>query len=254
MNFQKSFAVVACLLSSACVSAGKFHDLEAQDAALQAENEKNKQSLAAASARISELNGKLGIADTTKTQLEGSVAEMKAALEEQAKRKAESDKRLAEYRELTQKFSRLVNSGQLSVKVINGKMTVILSTDVLFSSGSAKLSPKGILAVKEVTSLLTGLVGRHYQIEGHTDNVPIKTSVYPSNWELASARSMTVVKTMLDAGMPADRISGASYGDTQPVSINETEDGKAQNRRIAIVIVPDLSGLPGFDELNKLAK
>jgi chemotaxis protein MotB len=124
----------------------------------------------------------------------------------------------------------------------------------LFPSGSAKLSPKGILAIKDVTTLLTGLVGRRYQIEGHTDNVPIKTSTYASNWELASARGMTVLKTMLDAGMPADRISAASYGDTQPIAVNETDEGKAQNRRIAIVIVPDLSGLPGFDELNQLAK
>jgi chemotaxis protein MotB len=254
MNFTRMMAFTLCLLSTACVSAGKYHDLEASDAALQAENEKNKQALAAASLKIDELNGKLGIAATDKTALEGSVAQMKSALDEQAKRRAESDKRLAEYRELTEKFSRLVNSGQLSVKVINGKMTVVLSTDVLFPSGSAKLSPKGTSAIKEVTRLLTGLVGRHYQIEGHTDNVPIKTSTYASNWELASARSMTVLKTMLDSGMPADRISGASYGDTQPVGINATDDGKAQNRRIAIVIVPDLSGLPGYDELTKMTQ
>jgi chemotaxis protein MotB len=131
-------------------------------------------------------------------------------------------------------------------------MTVALSSDVLFPSGSAKLSASGIASVKEVTGLLVSLVGRKYQIEGHTDNVPIKTSSYPSNWELASARAMTVLRTMLDSGMPADRISAASYGDTQPVAINETAEGKAQNRRIAIVIVPDLSGLPGFDELSKM--
>lgn len=254
MNFKASIAVPLCLVSTACVSAGKFHDLEAQQAALQAENEKNKQSLAAATVKIDELNGKLGITESAKSQLEGSLVEMQKALEEQQKRRAESDKRVAEFQELTQKFSRLVNSGQLSVKVINGKMTVMLSTDVLFPSGSAKLSAKGTTAIKEVTQLLTGLVGRHYQIEGHTDNVPIKTSAYPSNWELASARSMTVLKTMLDSGMPADRISGATYAETQPIAINATDEGKAQNRRIAIVIVPDLSGLPGFDELTKLAK
>jgi chemotaxis protein MotB len=245
---MRTFAVVFAILScSACVTAGKYHELEAQDAA-------DQQSLAAANAKITELSGKLGIADSAKTQLEGSMAQMQSALEEQAKRKAESDKRLAEYRELTSKFSALVNSGQLSVKVVNGKMTVMLPSDVLFASGSAKLSPKGILAIKDVSQTLTGLVGRHYQIEGHTDNVPIKTRTYSSNWELASARSITVLNTMLDSGMPSDRISTASYADTQPIAVNETDDGRAQNRRIAIVIVPDLSGLPGFDELNQMTK
>lgn len=236
-----------CLLATGCVSAGKYHDLEAQDA-------QNKRALEVANARITELNGKLGIADTANTQLEGSVTQMQSALAEQAKRHAETEKRMAEFRELTQKFSALVNSGQLSVKVLNGKMTVVMSTDVLFPSGSARLSPKGVLAVKDVTQLLVGLVGRRYQIEGYTDNIPIKTKTYASNWELASARSMTVLRTMLDAGMPPDRISASSYGETQPVAINGTPEGRAQNRRIAIVIVPDLSGLPGFDELNQLTK
>ena len=57
---------------------------------------------------------------------------------------------------------------------------------------------------------------------------------------------------MIDAGMPADRVSAASYGDTQPVKSNDTAEGKAANRRIAIVVVPDLSSLPGYDELNKM--
>jgi chemotaxis protein MotB len=240
-------ALILCLAATGCVSAGKYHDLEAQ-------NQQDKQSLAAANAKVTELSGKLGIADTANTQLEGNVTQMQQALEELAKRRAETEKRLAEFRELTQKFSSLVNSGQLSVKVLNGKMTVVLSTDVLFPSGSARLSAKGVLAIQDVTQLLSTLAGRHYQIEGYTDNVPIKTKTFPSNWELASARAMTVLKTMLDAGMSPDRISAASYGDTQPVAVNETEDGRLQNRRISIVIVPDLSGLPGFDELNKMTK
>src|SRR4051794_30198239 len=110
--------VLGLVLLSGCVSAGKFHDLEAQDAALQAENEKNKQALATATVKIDELNGKLGITETAKSQLEGSLVEMQRALEDQKKRRAESDKRVNEFRELTEKFSRLVNSGQLSVKVI----------------------------------------------------------------------------------------------------------------------------------------
>ena len=247
-------AGVLAIALSGCVSAGKYRDLETSHEQLSAENERNKAALAASDTRVDELNKKLGIADTKKTELESSVAEMKTALEEMQKRRKETEKRLAEFQELTSKFSKLVNAGKLSVKVVNGRMVVALSTDILFPSGSAKLSKEGESSIREVTALLASLEGRNYQIEGHTDNVPIKSSQYPSNWELASARAMTVLKTMLEAGMPASRISGASYAETQPVAQNDTSEHRAQNRRIAIVIVPELSGLPGYDELNRLVK
>jgi chemotaxis protein MotB len=81
--------------------------------------------------------------------------------------------------------------------------------------------------------------------------VPIKTEKYPSNWELASARALTVVRTMIGAGMPATRVSAASYGEFKPVAANDGADGKKANRRIEIVVVPDLSNLPGFEELKQ---
>ena len=139
-----------------------------------------------------------------------------------------------------------------SVKIVDGRMVVVLATDVLFGSGSASLSREGKDAVSEVARLLASIPQRSFQIEGHTDNVPIRTAQYPSNWELASARSLTVLKTMLEAGMPADRISAAAFGDAKPAVSNETADGRAQNRRIEIIIVPDLSALPGFDELQRV--
>lgn len=239
---------------SACVSSSKYEDLEGKHKTLTEENEKNKATIVVAESKINELNGKLGIANTERSALEGSMADMKKALEEMQKRKLETEKRLGEFRELTNKFGKLVNAGKLSVKVVNGRMVVALSTDILFSSGSAKLSSEGTTAIKEVAALLKGLEGRNFQIEGHSDNVPIKTSVYPSNWELASARALTVVKTMLDAGLPAERISAASYADTQPIATNDNPEGRTQNRRIAITIMPDLSGLPGYQELNQMTK
>jgi chemotaxis protein MotB len=137
------------------------------------------------------------------------------------------------------------------VKIADGRMVVELATDVLFDSGSAKLSPAGKEAIMEVSRVLVTIADRQFQVEGHTDNVPIATAQYPSNWELAAARSMTVVKSMIEAGMTPARISAASYGDTRPVAGNDTPDGKAATRRIEIVGVPDLSELPGFEELSK---
>ncbi|OFZ30103.1 MAG: hypothetical protein A2622_09630 [Bdellovibrionales bacterium RIFCSPHIGHO2_01_FULL_40_29] len=240
------------LVFSGCVSSGKYKTLADLEAKTNKENETLKLEYGASQNKVSELSKKLGIADTQNSQMQDSLNEMKAAMDQMKQRRAESEKRLKEYKELTSKFSKLVNSGKLSVKMVNGRMTVDVSTDILFSSGSAKLSAEGVKAIKEVSNLLKTLPNRKYQIEGHTDNVPIKSELYPSNWELASARSLTVLKTMIDAGLPADQISGSSYADTQPTADNATPEGRKLNRRIAIVIVPDLSDLPGNDEIEKL--
>lgn len=251
---MKKILLLCALFVSGCVTSGKYNELENKGKKITAENENIKLELGAAQSKIRELNSKLGLADNQRSQLQDSMDEMKLAMEQQKKRRQETEKRLAEFKELTSKFSKLVNSGKLSVKMVSGRMTVALSTDILFSSGSAKLSAEGVKAIKEVTLLLKTLDGRKYQIEGHTDNIPMKSELYASNWELASARAISVVKTMIDAGLPSEQISGASYGDTQPVTDNTTTEGKKMNRRIAIVIVPDLSGLPGNDEIDKMVK
>ena len=185
------------------------------------------------------------------SKLNTSIDEMKRAMAEADARKIATEARMEEYRQLLEKFKKLIDAGKLRVKIADGRMVVELATDVLFDSGSAKLSDAGKAAIVEVSQVLATIPERDFQIEGHTDNVPIATAQYPSNWELASGRALTVMKTMVEAGMPATRISAASYADTRPVKANDTDEGKSANRRIEIVLVPDLSGLPGFEELQK---
>lgn len=183
-------------------------------------------------------------------QLKNSLEDMKKALAEMNAREEEQKKRLQEFQDLTTRLKKMIDAGTLSVRMINGKMVVSLGSDVLFPSGSAKLSSQGVQTIKGVTTQLASL-GKAYQVEGHTDDVPIATATFPSNWELASARALTVVKTMTDSGMPTERVSAASFGKFHPVADNKTKEGKAANRRIEIVIVPDLSSLPGYEELQK---
>lgn len=190
----------------------------------------------------------------TRTRLKASIEEMTTALDELAQRKAQADARVAEFQDLVSRFQELINAGKLQVKILDGRMVVQLATDVLFASGSAALNNEGRSAVREVADVLKSIPDRSFQIEGHTDNVPIRTEKYPSNWELASGRALTVVNEMMAVGMPATRISAASYGEFDPVAPNRTPEGKAKNRRIQIVIVPDLSSLPGYDELEALSK
>lgn len=255
-----SFSTLAISLSllflNGCVSASKHKEevssLQSQIeqdksslSASQAENEKNK-------AEIEKLEKILASLTKDRGQLQSSLDEMKKAMEEMRQRQLEQKKRLEEFKDLTQRFKKLTDSGTLSVKIVDGKMVVSLGADILFPSGSAKLSTPGINAIREVAKQLISIPGKRYQIEGHTDNVPISTTVFPSNWELASARALTVVRAMIDSGMPDQRVSAASFGDTQPINNNDTAENKTLNRRIAIVVVPNLSSLPGYEELNKL--
>lgn len=188
----------------------------------------------------------------TRAQLKASIEEMTAALDDLARRKAEAEKRVAEFKDLVSRFQDLIDAGKLEVQIRDGRMVVQLATDVLFSSGKASLSGDGRKAVREVADVLKTIPDRRFQVEGHTDNVPISNQRYPSNWELASGRAITVVKEMLAVGMPAERISAASYAEFDPIAPNRTKDGRARNRRIQIVLVPDLSTLPGYAELEAL--
>lgn len=187
-----------------------------------------------------------------KSKLKDAVEQMTAALTELEKRRVQAEARIAEYRSLLSKFQSLIDAGKLKVRIVEGRMVVVLATDILFASGSASLSRDGKAAISEVAQVLASIPRRAFQVEGHTDNVPIATAQFASNWELASARAINVLKAMVDAGMPKERISAASFADSKPVASNDAPEARAVNRRIEITIVPDLSALPGFDELQRV--
>lgn len=253
---MKLFLVALAALSlSACVTSrtyetdtGKLKD-QIHDCQLTSANQKQKQDqdLAACQAQVTSVTKDRG-------QLQSSLDDLNKAMAEMKTRQEEEQKRIKEFQDLTARFKSLTDAGTLSVKIIDGKMVVSLGSDVLFSSGSSRLSTKGLDAIKEVSLQLTAIPGKRYQVEGHTDNVPISSSAFPSNWELAASRALVVTKAMIDAGMPANRVSAASFGETSPVQSNDTPEGRAANRRIAIVVVPDLSSLPGYDELQKVSQ
>jgi chemotaxis protein MotB len=233
--------------------------LEAKNRRLDDQNRQLETALAAEQdrvkdleARIDKMHSDIAAATKDKSRLEASVDDMARALAELERRRSEAEARVGEFRTLLSKFRSLIDAGKLKVRIVEGRMVVVLATDILFASGSASLSRDGKAALAEVAHVLASIPKRAFQVEGHTDNVPIATAQYPSNWELAAARAITVLKAMVDGGLPPERVSAASLGDTRPVGENESTEGKALNRRIEIIIVPDLSGLPGFEELQKV--
>ncbi len=196
------------------------------------------------------------LANAVKDQdaLAASVQAMKKALAEANDRELEAASRVHEFKKLLARFQSLIDAGKLRVKIVQGRMVLELPTDILFASGSANLSDDGKTALAEVGAVLADFPDRQFQVEGHTDDVPIDTKRFGDNWELAAARALGVRKTLEAAGMRPTQLSAASFGQYRPVAKNDGAEGKAANRRIEIVIVPDLSGLPGADELDALSR
>ncbi len=184
-----------------------------------------------------------------RSRLKASIEDMAQALADQRRRRDEAEKRISEYRDMLTRFKGLIEAGKLNVKIVDGRMVLELPMDILFDTGKAKLSEEGTAALVE----LAKIADKEFQVEGHTDNVPIYNERFPSNWELASARALVVLKTLQGAGIAPQQLSAAAFGEFKPAADNGSDEGKAKNRRIEIVIVPDLSNLPGYDELNALA-
>ncbi len=271
--------VITVVAASGCVSKGDYEALQKDRDATKAALQQTQQALTQAQARgddeaaqlkkltdardqlqkdlsarqadLEAQQAELAGVMKDKAKLKSSVEDMKQAMADLAKRKAQADQRISEFKSLVDRFKKLIDAGKLRVKIVEGRMVVELATDILFDSGSARLSKDGKASIEEVAAVLGGIENRRFQVEGHTDNVPMHTAQYPSNWELAAARAVNVVKAMVSAGMPPERISAASYAEFKPAQPNDTPEGKASNRRIEIVVVPDLSSLPGFEELQK---
>ena len=95
--------------------------------------------------------------------------------------------------------------------------------------------------------MLRQIPDREFQIAGHTDNTPMRGG---DNWQLSTARAVTVLRFMVQSGVPANRLSASGYADTQPVATNDTDEGRGQNRRIDIVLLPNLNELPDLSTLD----
>lgn len=254
-------------LAVGCVPKGKYDEALAEQEELRTQNAgltdslkqlgrdlaDTESQLRQSASSLEEAHRNLATKITEAGQLQRSVEEMEQALAELERRKAQTEASMAAYRELVAKFQAMIDAGTLQVKVIEGRMVVELATDILFPPGSATLSKEGKQAIKDVAAVLAEIRDREYQIAGHTDDVPISNERFPSNWHLGSARAVSVADLLVASGLAADRLSAASYAEHRPADTNRTKEGRAANRRIEIIIVPDLSLLPGYDELQKMA-
>lgn len=154
------------------------------------------------------------------------------------------------HRELEQTLSNQIAQHTVSIKMGRDGLVISLREAGFFASGSATPKPETLPTLRQVAASL-GKTPYDLRIEGHTDNIPIHTAEFDSNWELSSARATRIARIFLDLhAIPPDRISAAGYAEYHPVASNDTPEGRAQNRRVDLVVLPrtkiDLSvpGLP----------
>ena len=132
-----------------------------------------------------------------KGKMSDALGNAKKRLEELRKAQLAASKRAELFRQLALKFKKMTDAGDLKIVLRDGRMVLQLRNDVLFDSGKVTIKKAGKDALKEVAGVLVTLTDRKLQVAGHTDNVPISTARFPSNWELSSARSIAVVKFLV---------------------------------------------------------
>ncbi len=175
--------------------------------------------------------------------LASALADAKSRLEELRKAQAAAAARAQLYKEVLAKFQKMIDAGQLRIALRNGRMVIQLSNDVLFDSGKTELKPAGEQAINEVAAIFKTIPDRKFQVAGDTDNVPIHTARFASNWELSTARAVEVVRVLVAQGVRPEVLSAAGYGEFDPVASNDDSAGRAKNRRIEISLQPNIDEL-----------
>ena len=131
---------------------------------------------------------------------------------------------------------------ELSVYIKDGNVYVSLQEKLLFKSGSDVVDPKGKEALKTLAKVLNTTKDITVMIEGHTDNVPIKTNLFKDNWDLSTARATSIVRLLTkDYGFDSNRITASGKGKFHPIKTNDTEAGRSGNRRTEVILSPDLN-------------
>lgn len=186
--------------------------------------------------------------EKTAASASADLTALRGELEDLRVQKAEADKRAELFRSVTEKFRKMIDSGKLSVIIRHGRMVVKLPAGVLFPSGSAELSKEGKEALADVAKILKQVPDRRFEVAGHTDNIPLQTtSSFKTNLELSAERGVSVATYLVSQGINANKLSAAGYAEHEPVASNATETGRQENRRIEIVLLPNLSELPFAD-------
>jgi chemotaxis protein MotB len=239
-------------LASLRSGASDSSQLASQLSSAQGNNDRLAAELAASQASLAALQAGAG----DKDKLAAELAAEKQRIADLQKQLADRDKELAGLRgELSAEMAKLseaqrgliralrpeIEQGNITVDLNNERLLINLASSMLFGSGEDQLKPAGVDALKRVGAILKDYPEYAVQVDGHTDNWPIRSSLkkrFPTNKELSEARAGNGVTALAEGGVSAGTISSAGYADTKPVAPNTTDEGRQKNRRVEVRVTP----------------
>jgi chemotaxis protein MotB len=243
--------------AAGCVSKSEYtkamQSAEVRHNAVEAQNTRLTSDLADAGKRNEQLTAERTQLERTLTMksgelgqrvstLEGDNSRLKQELAEAQKAREEKVREVSStYEQLVAKMKGEIDKGQVTISELKGKLTVNLVDAILFDSGKSEIKPEGLVVLGKVIEILKTVSDKSIRIEGHTDNQPIVgplTQRYQTNWELSASRAINVARYLQKQAIEPANLSAAAFGEFKPVADNATQEGRAKNRRIEIVLVP----------------
>jgi chemotaxis protein MotB len=225
----------------------QLSDLSTESTAQRSELESQKTTL---ERQIASLNERLADTERRAVDLAAQTAELATQKSELATQKealvAQKDEEIRRlrgtYDSLVKDLESEIARGEIKVKQIRDRLSVQMVEKILFDSGKADIKPQGKAVLEKVGHVLSGVTDKQIRIEGYTDTVPIGAALrgkFPTNWELSTLRATTVLRFLQEkTGIDGKYLSAVGYGPHRPVADNDTEQGRAENRRIEIVLIP----------------
>ncbi len=223
VGFKLWITVLMLFSLSACVSSGKYDKMVKERDMVNAEKAELQSQIEQMHIEQQELNEQLTQTEQQKQQAQAEISRQQRIFDN-----------------LQAAFSKEQQANQVKIEMMKSGIKVNLANEILFPSGSADLNAQGMDVLKRAAAELKK---SPYQtlVAGYTDNVSISAKLkekYPSNWELAGARSARVVRLLEEEGVPSVQLISLSFGENHPVASNDTEDGRSKNRRIEIILRP----------------
>jgi chemotaxis protein MotB len=196
---------------------------------------------------VEQARTELATAQAAAAKAEAEVSQLKeqlaAAKSKTADLQKENESVLQTHQSLEDEMRAALESKDVTISQLQGKLTVNILDRILFDSGEADLKPDGGAVLRKVAAVLAQHPNLKIHVIGHTDNVPIRSAArgrFPTNWELSTARANAAVRFLCEkAGVDPRRLGAVGYGEFRPVADNSTTEGRAKNRRIAITILSD---------------
>ena len=255
IHYFAFLSLIVSVLFTSCVATKKFKASQNQVSQLQMDSTKTHGQLKDCNAEVKSLNDQkaslLNENTLVTNDLKALSTESKMTIADQAKRLKKLQDMIQSQRDVMAKLKNSIadalmnyKTDELSVYTKDGMVYVSLAEKLLFKSGSDVVDPKGKEALKSLAQVINSTKDITVMIEGHTDNVPIKTQVFKDNWDLSTARATSIVRILTkDNGFDPSRITASGRGQFHPIKENETAEGRAGNRRTEVILSPDLKEL-----------